>query len=220
MTTNAAITYRWSALARALQVSARAWRVVLPVVAVNALLQAALIAAVLHPELTVGFAILALLSYALIASSYVIVTAALLGVIDGRGEPRISWVLKGSRSRFLPAALWSLALVLVVTIGLSVYLIPGLVVIGLFPFLLIAVVDGRRNPVVVNFTVIRARVWRWLLTLVLLGVITGVLWLLATVNAFFITGPPGALIAWLGYGLIGTWFTAAWALIYRSVVGR
>lgn len=217
MSATSAITYRVSSLGRSLQVAARAWRVVAPTILINAVLQAALVAPGIHPEFTPGFLVSFVISYALLVLAFVVTTAALLAAIDGSARVGVRQLLGRSWKRFAPTLLWSIALVAVVTIGLSFYLLPGLIILALFPVLLIAVVDARRNPVMVNFRVIRHRFWRWLLTVAIMGAICGVLWLLATVNAFFIAGPLGALIAWMAFGLIATWFIGAWALIYRSV---
>lgn len=213
-----AITYKVSALLCGLIVAARGWRVVVPVTLINALLQAALISPGIHPEISLGFIALALISYAALVFSFVLVVQELLRVIAGNPHMGLLACIKGAASRFIPVLLWSLACLVLITIGLALYVFPGLVVIALIPFLLMAAVDAQPNPVKVNFKVLKHRFWRWLLTVVIMGIMCGVLWLLATVNAFFIAGPLGALIAWLAYGLIATWFIAAWALIYRSVI--
>ena len=216
---SAAITYRVSALARGLQGVGRAWAVVIPVIVVNAVLQAAIIALGVVPGLSLGFIALSALSYVLLVLSFVVVTLALLRAIDGslHGATGARAVLAAAPHRLGPALAWSLALVVLVIVGLALYVVPGLVVLALFPYLLIAVVDHRGNPLAVNFTTIGKRFGRWLLTIVIMGIGCAVIWFLSTANGFFIAGPLGSLIAWLAFGLIASWFTAAWALVYRAV---
>lgn len=214
-----AMTYRISALARGVQGVARAWAVVIPVIVVNAVLQAAIIALGVLPGLSIGFIALAALSYTLLVLSFVVVALALLRAIDGdlRGTSGVRRVLVDAPHRLGPALAWSLALVAAIIIGLALYVVPGLVVIALFPYLLIAVVDRRRHPLAVNFTTMGRRFWRWLLTIAVMGIGCAIIWFLATANGFFIAGPLGSLIAWLAFGVIAAWFTAAWALVYRAV---
>lgn len=220
MSASNVITYKVSALLRGLLVAARGWRVVVPVILVNALLQTALISPGIHPEISLEFIALALISYAALVFSFVLVVQELLRVISDDSRTGLLASVTNASRRFLPVLLWSLACTALFSVGLALYVLPGLALIALIPFLLIAAVDSQRNPVKVNFQVMTRRFWRWLLTVLIIGILCGVLWLLATVNAFFIAGPLGAFIAWVAYGLIAAWFTAVWALIYRSVVSN
>jgi hypothetical protein len=121
------------------------------------------------------------------------------------------------RDRTWPLLAWSLGLVLVAIAGFAIYVVPGFIVLALTPYLLLAVVDGQRNPIAVNFRTIGARWGRWLITVVIMGAICFIMWFLSALDGFFVTGAPGAIIAWLVLGLVSAWFTCAWALIYRSV---
>ncbi len=105
-----------------------------------------------------------------------------------------------------------------VTVGLSLYVVPGLIVLAVTPYLLLAVVDGRSRPLVVNFRVIGARWWRWAITVVVMAVLCLVLWLLALIDGFFVGGPLGSFVGWLGLGLVASWFVCTWALLYRTVL--
>jgi hypothetical protein len=53
-----------------------------------------------------------------------------------------------------------------------------------------------------------------------MGVICFLMWFLSALDGFFVTGSPGAMIAWLVLGLVSAWFTCAWSLVYRSVNPR
>jgi hypothetical protein len=124
------------------------------------------------------------------------------------------------RDRTWPLLAWSLGLVLVAIAGFALYVVPGFIVLALTPYLLLAVIDGQRNPIAVNFRTIGARWGRWLITVMIMGVICFIMWFLSALDGFFVTGAPGAIIAWLVLGFVSAWFTSAWALIYRSVNPR
>lgn len=210
--------YRVSVLATGLARMWRAWRVVLPVVVVNALVQGVLLLSGVLPYLTFVFVFTALLSFVILVASFGLVAAAMLQAVEGpvSGGAAVDTL----RARTWPLLAWSLALVLVAILGFAIYVVPGFIVLALTPYLLLAVVDGKRNPLAVNFRTIGARWGRWLVTVVLMGVICFVMWFLSALDGFFVTGAPGAIIAWLVLGLVSAWFTCAWALVYRSVNPR
>jgi hypothetical protein len=166
----------------------------------------------------VAFVAVALLSLIVLIGSFGVIAAAMLQAVEG--PVSASAVLGTLRARALPLLAWSIGLVLVATLAFALYVVPGFIILALTPYLLLAVVDGRRNPLAVNFRTIGARWGRWLITVVIMGVICFVLWFLAALDGFFVTGAPGATIAWLALGLVSTWFTCAWALVYRSVNPR
>ena len=129
---------------------------------------------------------------------------------------------RGARALELLAWL-TVALMGIVTLSQAVgwTLLPPLYALqALTPYLLLAVVDGKWNPLAINFRTLGARWGRWLVTVVLMGVICFVMWFLSALDGFFVTGAPGAIIAWLVLGLVSAWFTCAWALVYRSVNPR
>lgn len=207
--------FRVSALGTAVFRMWRAWRIVLPVVFLNAAAQGVLVALGVLPYLSPGFVVVALLSYAVLVVAFALVAAAMLQAAEGEVDGRE--VLGVLRGRWLPLLAWTSGWVVVVTVGLAAYVVPGLVVLAITPYLLLAVLDGSRNPVSQNFRVIAARWGRWLVTVMLVAVVCGVLWLLAALDGFFVAGAPGAVIGWLVLGLISSWLIAAWALVYRSV---
>jgi hypothetical protein len=206
--------YRWTALGTAVVRMWRAWRVLIPVIIANAVIQSVLLLGQPRPYLTVPFVLLAVLSFLVFVLAFCAVASAVLQATTGPVE--VAQVMARVRARALPLVGWTLAWALVVTLGFTLYVIPGLIVLALTPFLLIAVVDGQRNPLLVNFRVIGERWGRWLVTVVIVGVLLGVVWLLTNVDGFFVGGALGALIGWLVLGLITAWLTCGWALIYRS----
>lgn len=216
--TQQASLYRVSVLITGFARMWRAWRVLLPVVIVNALLQGLLLLPGVLPYLSIAFALVALLSFVVLVVSFGLIAAAMLQATEG--PVSVSAAVDTLRARTWPLLAWSLGLVLVATLGFALYVVPGFVVLALMPYLLLAVIDGKRNPLAVNFRTIGARWGRWLITVVLMGVICFVMWFLSALDGFFVTGAPGAMIAWLVLGLISAWFICAWALIYRSVNPR
>ena len=208
--------YRVSVLATALLRMWRGWRILLPVIVVNALIQGLLVSPGVLPYLTPAFVVLALVSLVMLAVSFTLVAATMLQA--STGPVSVRQVLAVTRRRWLPLSAWSIALVVVVTLGLALYVLPGLVLLAITPYLLLAVVDGKPRPLAVNFAVLRARWGRWLITVIAIGVISLVLWLLSALDGFFVTGFLGAIIGWLGIGLVSGWLICAWALVYRSVL--
>ena len=211
----AAPIYRVSVLAVGFVRMWRAWKIVIPVVIVNAALQALLLLPNVLPYLTVAFVIVSLLSLLILVKAYNFVAAAMLQAAVGPVEWRA--VYANLWHRYFVLLAWSVGLLILVLIGVSLYVVPGLIVIALAPYLLLAVVDGKRNPLAVNFKTIGARWGRWLVTVIIMGVLSFGVWFLSALNGFFITGAPGAFIGWILIGFVASWFTCAWALVYRSV---
>jgi len=207
--------YRVSVLATGFARMWRAWRVLLPVVVVNALAQGILLLSGVLPYLTIAFVLTALLSFVILVASFGLIAAAMLQAVEGPVSAGAA--VDTLRDRTWPLLAWSLGLVLVAIAGFAIYVVPGFIVLALTPYLLLAVVDGQRNPIAVNFRTIGARWGRWLITVVIMGAICFIMWFLSALDGFFVTGAPGAIIAWLVLGLVSAWFTCAWALIYRSV---
>ena len=216
--TQQASLYRVSVLVTGFARMWRAWRVLLPVVIVNAVVQGILLLSGVLPYLTIVFVLTALLSFVILVTSFGLIAAALLQAVEGPVSAGAA--IDTLRARTWPLLAWSLGLVLVAIAGFALYVVPGFIVLALTPYLLLAVVDGKRNPLAVNFRTLGARWGRWLVTVVLMGVICFVMWFLSALDGFFVTGAPGAMIAWLLLGLVSAWFTCAWALIYRSVNPR
>ena len=220
MSTDTAVAplYRVSVLATGFARMWRAWRVLLPVVVVNALVQGILLLSGVLPYLTIAFILTALLSFVILVASFGLIAAAMLQAVVGSVSGGAAFATL--RARALPLLAWSLGLTLVTIVAFALYIVPGFVILAVTPYLLLAVVDGQRNPIAVNFRTIGARWGRWLITVVIMGVLCFGVWFLSALDGFFITGAPGAVIAWLALGLVSAWFICAWALIYRSVNQR
>lgn len=209
-------TYRVSALAFGFLRMWRAWTIVVPVVIVNAAVQALLIWPDPTPTLNTLAIVIAVLSGLAFVLSYGLVASASLHVADGRTDWHAA--LRTLRAHGLRFLIWGALLAIVVIIGLAAYTLPGLVIVALTPFVLLAALDGRRNPLGTNLRVIGRRFWRWLFT----TLITGAILLLAPVagdlTSFFVRGSLAAFGIWLVTGAVIAWFTVTWALIYRSAL--
>lgn len=211
--------YGWSVLVAGLRGLVRGWRVVLPVVLGNAAAQALLV----WPNPVPGQS---WWSYAVGAVSYLLllVVGALLAasaLLSVHGA--VYWAPAVAHARRSAGwfALWASVWVAVGALGLILWQWPGLVWLAITPYLLLAASDGRRGALLADLRAIAARPGRWLLTTVLLVVVCTVAWLVAVVIGFFGGVVLDALLTWLALGLLGAWFLAAWAALYRSTpVGR
>lgn len=207
-------SYRVSALARGFLRMWRGWRVILPVAAVNAVVQSLLVWPAFTSASGWWVALSALVSALAFGVSFGLVAATALQAVDGPVAWAAAW--GALRANLASYSLWALAWLVSVAVGLALNTLPGLLVAALTPFLLLAAVDGHRNALARNLRTIGRRFWRWLVTVV----IVGVLLLLGNVSAglftFFVRTPLAALVVWLVAGLVLAWFTTAWALIYRS----
>jgi hypothetical protein len=194
----------------------RGWRIVIPVIVANALVQAALLLPGVLPYLTIPFILIALVGFFVLVASFVLVTAAMLQAATGAVAAEV--VVSTLKERFWQVLLWSLGLAIAVTIGLSLFVLPGLVVLAITPFVLLSVVDGQRKPLATNFRIIGAQWGSWLLTIVVVGAAALVLWFFSALNGFFVTGAPAAFFGWLVLGFASSWFISRWASLYRKVV--
>jgi hypothetical protein len=206
--------YGRSALMSGARVVGRTWRVVLPVVVLAAAAQAMLVVPDAVPGQSAAAAILAVVSFLVVALELVLVVAAVLESVDGAA--RWPAVLGRAARRGWVVTLWLLGWLVVVSVGLALWIVPGVLVVLLTPYLFLAAMDGRRNALGADLAAIRARVGRWLVTSIVSGVLVGSAWLGAVLGGFFLPGPVSALLVWLWFGLLGSWLLATWAVVYRS----
>jgi len=207
-------TYGVSAIASGFVRMWRGWTVIVPVVIVNALLLALLIWPDPIPGQSALPIVLALLDAVVFLIAYGLISATALHVADGKvGWPQALAVLRGNAARY---AIWAVGLAVVAIIGRAFYTLPGLLVLALTPFLLLAALDGQANPLAANFRTIGRRFWRWLVTVVIAGLVLAIGSISSGLFTFFTRTPLATLVVWLVAGLVLAWFTTAWALIYRS----
>lgn len=208
--------YRISSLAFAFVRMWRGWRVLIPVIVLNAVIQALLI----WPAFTYGSGVWVLASAVIsaiaLAASFALAAASALRVADG--PVRWADITTGLHLNALRYLIWALIWGVAVAIGFALYVLPGVIVIAATPFLALAVLDGQARPLRANFSVLRACLGRWLITILLVVVVGVVCWNVSGFAAFFLRGPFATLLVWLVGGWLIAWFTTAFALIYRLAV--
>ena len=187
---------------------------VLPVVVLNAAVQALLVLPDPIPGQSSYAGALAVVSFvALLVTAALLAASALESVLGA-----VRWGAVAARAR-RSAAWFALSFVLwvaVAAVGIALGTWPGLLWLAVTPYLLVAASDGRRNAVAADLRAVAARPVRWLVTTALVGVVAGVAWLLGAVTGFFVDGAAGSAITWCWFGLLAAWFLATWAAVYRS----
>lgn len=206
--------YRVSALASGFVRMWRGWRVIVPVVVLNAVIQAVLVWPPYTYDMGWWVVVSALLSALVLGAAFGLVASTALHVADGP----VCWsrAISTLRAHLGVYALWAIAWLLAVSIGLALNTVPGLVIAALTPFLLLAALDGHRNALGTNLRTVGRRFWRWLVTGAVIGIVLFVSDVGAGLFTFFIRNPLASFAVWLVAGLVIAWFTTAWALIYRS----
>ncbi|MFN8129338.1 MAG: hypothetical protein U0R28_11110 [Candidatus Nanopelagicales bacterium] len=186
---------------------ARMWRGVLPfvmVALVNAVVQASLL--YLSPFwLALG------ISAAVLLISFALITQIAVRSVSGRSG--LADLVGGDLLRF---SLWVIGWTLVVSAGFALYFWPGVLLLALTAFIPVAAVTGARNPLAANFRAIRARPWRWLVTVLITLLVVLVVWLASALTTFFIGGWIAAFGTWLVIGFVAAWLLTAWSALYRS----
>ncbi len=196
---------------------ARWWRgtwVLLAVIILNAAIQAALVACNPLPGSGVLAAVLALVSgIVLLVAAALVVNTALLATTCRVG---FKTAVAKTRAHFWLFCCWAVIWFIVVTVGLMVHTWPGALIAAVTPFVVIAAADGKRNAIGANFRAIGSRFGRFVVTLIIIGIIMLVFHLLATANSFFIGGSAAAFVLWVALGLVGSWLVVGWSLLYRA----
>lgn len=205
-------TYRVSSLAAAAVRMWSAWRVLVPVVVLNALIQSFMI----WPPYVYGQApwhvVSAIVSAIALWAAFGMVACAAMLVPLGQ----VTWSAAHAvaRPRLLPFALWAICWGILVAVGMAVYTFPAVIIAALLVYLPFAVLDGERRPIRTAIGLVGNRFWRWLITVVIAGVVLLVGWILAGFGAFFLRGPLATATIWLIGGVLISWFTTAFALVF------
>lgn len=180
---------------------ARGWRVFVPVVILNALVQAATVLPFLTPGSDLVFVLLAL------ASAVALVISAVLTAAQAVRDSRLH----------LPWSLWVAASLAVIAIGASALLSLPLILVTLtLAFIVLpGVAAGRPWAGLRAFgsAPLRAIGMTILTVLILIA-----LWIVALLLGFLITGAVSAGLTWLLFGAAGVWLACAWTTVMRSRV--
>ncbi|MGU3647071.1 hypothetical protein ACLBXX_19105 [Microbacterium sp. C23T] len=183
------------------RIAVRGWRIFVPVVIGNALVQALTTAPFLTPAMDAGFVLLAVASAAaLVASTALIVAHARAAVEPTR--VRLTWRLVVAAS------------VTVIVVGVvAVVALPAMPVALALAFVVLPGV--ARGGVLSGFRVFGVAPGRAIaLTLVTLVAIV-LLWVGALLLGFLITGPVSAALVWVAFGAVAVVLTAAWTALGR-----
>jgi hypothetical protein len=210
------MTYRISALGAAARGMWRGWTVLVPVVVVNAALQALLVWPSVTIDASAMLVALALASYVVLLVAAGLVVAVALAVPDGR----VRWgqVIARLRVRAVPWACWTTAFAVVVAAAWAFSVVPGALVLAVGVYVPFAALDGRGPTLRVAWAALRRRFWRWLLTSVVVGVLGFVGLVVAGFTMFFLRGSFGSAVVWLVGGMVAAWVAVAWGLLYRAAV--
>ncbi|WP_292828966.1 hypothetical protein [Microbacterium sp.] len=184
------------------RIAARAWRVLIPAVAANAVVQAATVAFSLTPAFEFGFVLLVLMSFAALTASLAVISAAASAAAATRRFQWPGWWLWAGAA---------LAILATTASGLaSPVLVPVVVVLVL---MLLPGVAARDQSTLAGLRMFRAAPLHASLLAVgsLLTVI--VLWILGLVLGLFVTGPISAFMTWLVFGTTAAILVCAWTSI-------
>ncbi len=135
------MTYRISALGAAARGMWRGWTVLVPVVVVNAALQALLVWPSVTIDASAMLVALAVASYVVLLVAAGLVVAVALDVPDGR----VGWrpVLVRLRVRAVPFACWTTAFAVVAAAAWAFSVVPGALVLAVGVYVPFAALDGR-----------------------------------------------------------------------------
>lgn len=190
------------------------WKIAIPVVLINAVAQALLII----PSSTGGMTALFLLTVivsavVLLASAAFVQAASIEGALAHTTWSEVAQRVRSCGARF---SITIVALAVLVILGMLLSPWLGLAVAAVCCFVTLAAMDGEANPAAANFRTIAARPVRWVVTMVIIGAVALVLWLLLAVNWFFIPTPAGSFIATTVCGIVTWWWSNSLALIHLS----
>ena len=167
--------YRVSALGRAALTMWRGWVVLVPVTLLNAVIQAAISSAAYSPESVVPNIVQSIVSALIALGAIAFLSASALSAVRGEVSWRkITRVIADHWRQFLA---WALALGAIAIIGFSLWTAPGILVLALTPYVLIAVWSGSTKPLAQNFALIKLRFSRWLITTIIIVLLAAIMYL-------------------------------------------
>jgi hypothetical protein len=185
-------------------------RIFLPVVAVNAVLQALMVLGDPVPAASWTFGLLVVGSLLVMVVSIALMTGAAIAAVDG--HPRTALSRAGQRPS---VAAWVLGLAVLALAGAVVNPLIAPLVLLLGTFVLPAVAAGARHPVVAGFGAVARRPLLYLLAVAGFLILIALSWLLALVLGFFVTGFLGALATWVWFGAVAAVVLCLWCVLYR-----
>lgn len=178
---------------------ARTWRVWVPVVLTNTVVQALLVAPFVTPAASVPFVALVLAAIAGIVGGLALVGASLRAALAGSRAGLPSWI----------ETLAVLLLVLAVSGSALVaawLVIPAIAIAAI----MLPAVFGIAGRSAWGFAIFARAPLRSILLTVLTLALAALLWFAALMLGFFVTGWVGAALTWLAFGVVGALVLAAW----------
>ena len=184
------------------RISAGAWRILVPVVLVNAVVQAMTVAFGLTPSIEVGFVLLAALSFLALTASLTLVAAAADAAATTRRFRWPAWWLWGGAA---------LAVLAITASGLASPVLAPLAIVVVL--ILLPGVAARDQSLLAGPRMFRAAPVRAGVLAVGSLLIVMVLWIFGLLLGFFITGPISAFVTWLVFGASAAILVCAWTSI-------
>ncbi len=183
----------------------RGWRVFLPVVVADAVIQALLVASDPVPTFSIGFGALVVTSAAAVVIALWCSAVAAEAAVGG--VPRAA----PARIRQRPAvAVWVLGVGLVAALAGLVQPLLAPLVLVLGGFVLAAAATGRRNALT-GLQVLWRSPLRSMVTVVLAVLAFALSWIVALVLGLFLTGVAAAALTWVWLGVVSTLLLCRWA---------
>ena len=189
---------------------ARGWPVFVPVILVEAGVQALLVLSDPVPEWSAGFLALLLVSLLALLGAVWLTVGAASAAVDGTGG-----LLRRAVRRPI-IVVWALAVgVVAVAVSLlQLWATPLVLLLGAF-VLPAAAADDPGNLFARAYRPIVRTPVRWVLAVLAAVVLAVVTWVVALSLGFFITGALGAVLTWLWFGVAATFVLALWCSLYR-----
>lgn len=204
--------YGFSVLLSGIAVARHQWWGLFLVVLVNAVVQ--MLTGLWTPLTTdtPAFYVSALISFVVLIASFGAVCRLALACVDR--QRGVGAVLRsGSWGRFVA---WAVGLTVVIYLLTLVNVALAMVSMLVVPFVPVAAMDGKRNPLGVNFRVIGARWVRYLVLVVFWSLIMALTMVGLVLASITFPWWGVTLLGWVLKGLIGVWLTCAFAGLFRS----
>ncbi len=119
--------------------------------------------------------------------------------------------------RYLPFAGWMVVALVIMLFGFWLFFWPGIVVMILFIYMPLVVADGEyRNPIGKSVVAIGQRFWRFVVTIIIAGIIAYLVAIALALGMAFLPNPLAPFVPWLIKGALIAWYVAAFGALYRS----
>ncbi|NQU36035.1 MAG: hypothetical protein HQ526_00380 [Actinobacteria bacterium] len=154
--------------------------------------------------------------------SILLATAGIVGTVLSidEGPTNLRNGVRQIRPRLWLFLGWTMLWLVLIVAGLLLWIIPGLIVAAVFPFVGIAIADDNPHPFAANFRAIRAHIGAFVAASAATFAILVLMYLVGAALAFLLPGPVAALITWIYVGLIGAWLIRGWVRLYRRAMAK